>query len=283
MTHERRGAGRLRTFFRTMRLLETDEIESARVAVRFPDTGEVYTTLTDGDGRFTIGVDGLARPQKPGPRAFEVRVTAADAELPPPVTGTVYVLDAARPIVVSDFDDTLVHSHVNDRSRSVRTATTKNASQREVVAGAPLAFLRAMAAGAGGFVYLSGSPENLQPRILDFLRLHRFPRGAVLLKNVGVGPDADEFPHSVEYKGARLERLARRLPTARFVLVGDTGESDPEIYRTFARRWPGRVAGIILRRVPGSDTAPERFAGATVIDTFESATSVLADRVRAAP
>jgi phosphatidate phosphatase APP1 len=42
----------------------------------------------------------------------------------------------------------------------------------------------------------------------------------------------------------------------RWVLVGDDGEHDPEIYRDFARSHPDRVAAIALRTVAPIGTQP---------------------------
>ena len=51
-------------------------------------------------------------------------------------------------------------------------------------------------------------------------------------------------------------------PGVRLVLVGDTGERDPEIYAAFSSAHPGRVARVFLRRATADPVPPERWIGA---------------------
>ena len=41
------------------------------------------------------------------------------------------------------------------------------------------------------------------------------------------------------------------FPGRRFLLVGDSGERDPEVYAEVARRRPEQVTGIAIRQVAG--------------------------------
>jgi phosphatidate phosphatase APP1 len=43
--------------------------------------------------------------------------------------------------------------------------------------------------------------------------------------------------------------ILKLLPNRRFVLVGDSGEKDPEIYRFLAKRYPRRIAAILIRNM----------------------------------
>jgi phosphatidate phosphatase APP1 len=45
------------------------------------------------------------------------------------------------------------------------------------------------------------------------------------------------------------------FPKRRFILVGDSGEKDPEIYGALARSQPGRIVGIFIRDVTGDAAA----------------------------
>ncbi|MFZ9889413.1 MAG: phosphatidate phosphatase App1 family protein, partial [Myxococcota bacterium] len=121
--------------------------------------------------------------------------------------------------------------------------------------------------GALGVVYVSGSPLALFPRITHFLRRHGIPEGPLLLKNYGTDP----FFEQRQYKRRHLEVLLDRLPASRLLLVGDSGEHDPEIYAELRRDHPTRVAGIVIRRVPGDTSPISRFAGMTVVDDFHLA------------
>jgi phosphatidate phosphatase APP1 len=56
-----------------------------------------------------------------------------------------------------------------------------------------------------------------------------------------------------------IERLLADFPHRRFMLVGDSGESDPEIYAQVARTHPERIDSIAIRDVTGEDNRAERY------------------------
>jgi phosphatidate phosphatase APP1 len=59
-----------------------------------------------------------------------------------------------------------------------------------------------------------------------------------------------------------VESLLRLYPSRRFVLVGDSGERDPEIYGSLARNWPDRIASILIREVGPGEKETGRYAAA---------------------
>ena len=106
-------------------------------------------------------------------------------------------------------------------------------------------------------IYLSNGPWNLAGSITDFLDRNGFPAGALLLTDWGISPRA-WFRSGEAHKRGSLERLAEDQPGVDWVLIGDDGEHDPEIYRDFARAHPQQVAAIALRTVaPMGTAAPE--------------------------
>ena len=50
-----------------------------------------------------------------------------------------------------------------------------------------------------------------------------------------------------------IERIFQTYPHLPFVLVGDSGESDAEIYAEVAHKFPGRVLSIYIRDVTGGE------------------------------
>jgi phosphatidate phosphatase APP1 len=177
----------------------------------------------------------------------------------PPVPAPVLVAapDATRG-VVCDIDDTVWITGIRHPLRAAWRTFAGNGSTRRPVAGMA-ALLNRLVEGAPGapVVYLSNGPWNLAGPITDFLARHGFPPGAVLLTDWGIRPRA-WFRSGQAHKRGSLEQLARDLPGVRWVLVGDDGEHDPEIYREFARSHPGRVSAIALRTVaPIGTAAPE--------------------------
>lgn len=263
----------------TLKALESDEIEGARVRVQV--SGAAVVATTDDDGVFTVEVNGLtgAAALPPGPTPVIATLIGPAGTSAPVARGTLFIQRSDAPFVavVSDVDDTVVQTHVTSARKLAATVLLKNATQLEPVEGAAAAYTDAAAAGVPAFFYVSGSPQNLYPRLRAFLDEHAFPRGPLLLKNIG----ADKLLEQQGYKGRRLRQLLDRFPRMSVVLIGDSGEKDPEIYRALRAAYPERVAAIIIRKVPGANDDPARFAGCTVIDGRWPHPQLLTELVRA--
>ncbi|HYU14934.1 MAG TPA: App1 family protein [Candidatus Acidoferrum sp.] len=166
--------------------------------------------------------------------------------------------------VVSDVDDTIKVTEVLAGKRRVLKRTF--AEPFEPVAGMPELYRRWRAGGAV-FHYVSASPWHLYPELNEFLRSGGFPEGTLDLRHFRVkdGTRWNLLGSPQPHKQAAIESLLARFPRRRFVLVGDSGEIDPEIYGAIARAHPGRIAAIFIRRLPGDGwTAARRqraFAG----------------------
>jgi phosphatidate phosphatase APP1 len=230
----------------------TVEVPYARVRVDVGHRSEVV--LADREGYVDAVLDGVALP--PG------RHTATLTPLDPPGeagAGTVHVPDpAADLVVISDIDDTIVDSGIaHGLLATITTALLRPEADRVPLDGAPELY-QALARGAGGpsrpFLYLSTSPWNLVGFLQRFLERHGFPDGPLLLTDWGPGAAGLFRVQTRAHKSAALRDLATVLPRVRFVLVGDSGQQDPEIYTSFAVEHPGRVAAVYIRRA-GAETA----------------------------
>jgi len=272
-----RNAGFFSTVFTNVDVIESDELPSVPLTITLGD--ERYTTRTDGDGLFSLDVK-PARALDVGTTRFTVQF--GDVHLADDRTaheGTVVVVDPAPGVaVVSDFDDTIVNTYVRDKTRMLALVVTAGAEDLEVVPSASRAYSLARDAGARAFFYVSGSPLALYERIARVLDEGGFPKGPILLKNLG---EDSLFAHE-EYKLGRIEALLERYPDLSFVLVGDSGEKDPEIYAELRRRHGDRVAAILIRRAPMTDVDHGRFKGMFVVDDHARRPELLADLVRAA-
>lgn len=159
--------------------------------------------------------------------------------------------------VVSDIDDTIKHSQVADRRELLL-----NTFARPFAAVPGMAErYRALATEPGTrFHYVSSSPVQLYPALADFLAEAGFPEGSVHLREMTAwhslltgGPD------SQTHKRGAIGRLLRDFPNRLFLLVGDSGEHDPEIYADLARSHPGRIVGIVIRDVTGEAATAPRY------------------------
>ena len=63
-----------------------------------------------------------------------------------------------------------------------------------------------------------------------------------------------------EQKGGRIEEILRLHPDLPFVLIGDSGEKDPQVYAEIVRDHPRRVLAVYIREVrldPGDGRVEE--------------------------
>jgi hypothetical protein len=203
--------------------------------------------------------------------------------------GRVVFLEPEGLSVVSDIDDTIKVTHIPAGKKTV----LRNTFLKEFKAAAGMrdmyAAFSAEQFGARGdvsFHYISGSPWQLYRLVSRFLiDEEKFPAGTFHMKNLRLNPFESGALDTVksfalggdlatlDQKVRQITSLMINLPRRRFVLVGDSGERDPEVYRAIRELFPAQVARIYIRDVLAERlTGMERITGADVhvsLDTSE--------------
>jgi phosphatidate phosphatase APP1 len=233
---------------RTARTLAGSNLPGVEVEVRF--LGRTVRAVSGHDGEFEAVVEAApGDPFPPGTHQAAVSARGASAQ------ASIRVIAPDAPLlVVTDFDDTVAVTQVTSTHHLLAATFLQDAETQPAVAGMA-ALLRCLAARGAPVAFVSGTPVQLAPRMARFLERNGFPPAALYLRNLGTGTLRG-------YKEPVLERLADRFPQARLVLLGDTGERDPEIYAAFARAHPGRVARAYLRQATPAPVPPARLGGA---------------------
>lgn len=156
--------------------------------------------------------------------------------------------------VISDIDDTILKTDVTSRLKLKMMVHTllKNAGNRLAFAGVS-DFYGALSLGKDGkgfnpFFYVSNSPWNLYDLLLDFLHLNHLPRGPILLRDFGLPKEDSSFSYKT-HKADMVNKILTTYPELPFILVGDSGEHDTDIYLEAARNNPGRILAIYIRDV----------------------------------
>ncbi|MEW6302066.1 MAG: App1 family protein [Verrucomicrobiota bacterium] len=187
------------------------------------------------------------------------------------VNGEIHVVEPAGLSVISDIDDTIKVSEVRDRKALLRNTFYR---PFKAVDGMSAMYRRWAETRQARFHYVSASPWQLYPALAEFRAAEGFPAGTFHLKDFRVKDRTALalFDSPVEYKLGVIEPLLQRFPERRFVLVGDSGEKDPEVYGEIARRHPQQVVVILIRDVTGEGRDAQRY-----VDAFRS---VAADRWR---
>ena len=88
----------------------------------------------------------------------------------------------------------------------------------------------------------------------EFIQLSRLPTGSVRLKSyTGRAFFGGLFSAPAERKRAGILDVLDSFPDSKFLLVGDSGEQDLELYATLARDRPGQVLAIFIRDASNSE------------------------------
>jgi phosphatidate phosphatase APP1 len=154
-------------------------------------------------------------------------------------------------IVVSDLDDTLLHSFIYRKLRKVRTLMFTTVEKRKAVANMQ-ELIHFFSAGGGEPVYLSNSEQNLYPIIYRFLQHNQFPNGPIFLKQLRSLWDVlwnIKFPLRHVHKVMTLEHLINLFPERKFILMGDNTQQDLTIYIDIAYKYPQNIKYIFIRKV----------------------------------
>ncbi len=206
---------------------------------------------------------------------FQNNLRLADAEVKPDADGWISYRAATRksekrsfsglvqPLsptgisIISDIDDTIKHSQVTDRKELL--ANTFLRKFKPVPGMAKL--YRDCAIKGVVFHYVSGSPWQLYQPLWEFISDEGFPRGSFKLRHFRLkDPSTLGLAQWQEgYKLQAIEPIVKAFPQRRFILIGDSGEKDPEIYAQLARKHPEQVAAIFIHNVTAAKSDDARF------------------------
>lgn len=202
---------------------------------------------------------------------IRIPVTAATPEgavipiravLPPSqpriIETTAHLIGPTGVSIISDIDDTVKVTHVRDRKLLWESTFLK---PFEAVAGMPDAYRRLVAAGAPVH-YVSSSPWLLSEPLLAFLGASGLPLSSISLKDFRYrdGTVFNIFKPGRETKPPQIAAILDAFPRRRFILIGDSGEDDPEVYAEAMRARPQQVARIYIRNVTAANRDDARFA-----------------------
>ena len=159
-------------------------------------------------------------------------------------TGKVLLYPRRGLSIVSDIDDTIKDSQVGDRKELLANTFLRKFRSIEGMAD-----LYSDWAGQGAaFHYVSSSPWQLLEALKSFSDEDGFPNGSMHLRNFRL---RDQLLRKLVLrrngKIIAIRNLLQALPERDFVLIGDSGEKDPKIYRKICKQYPGRVKAVFIR------------------------------------
>ncbi len=237
------------------RRFESDEVPFARIAATFQDEEQVISA--DEEGFFEVSLHF----QKP--LTTEQSWQRVELELLEPkvlengevrAQGQALIVSPQAEFgVISDIDDTVVYTGVTSRLKMARTVLLKNARTRLPLKGVAN-FYNALHRGRNGrginpLFYVSSSPWNMYDLFREFFQINDIPTGPIFLRDWGFERQTMLSVKNPKYKLDAICNILERLPDLKFILVGDSGEEDPEIYTEIIQSYPQRILTAYIRSV----------------------------------
>jgi phosphatidate phosphatase APP1 len=225
------------------------------VSARLGGTERSFTT--DSDGYFHIKL----RPEEKldaDTRWHRVRLEASRRGETATADGMVYLPPpSARLLVISDIDDTVMHTGVANKAKMLWRLFVQDAESRVAFPGVA-ALYRGLHEGPGGrefnpMLYVSRAPWSIYEVLETFFRLKQIPEGPVLfLREWGLTLQRPLPRRAEDHKRALIEGMLECYPDLPVLLIGDSGQHDPEVYARIVREHPGRIAAVYIRDVSRS-------------------------------
>jgi phosphatidate phosphatase APP1 len=247
------GSGVVMNVAAMIQRFESDEVPGARVRIHHP--GGPLTVTADQEGYFEAWIH--PRPEFAGGALWHT----LELELEHPVQGEPHRCQAQLLVpppesafgVISDLDDTVLKTGATSLLRMARTTFLSNARTRVPFPGVA-AFYRALQKGAGEspfnpVFYVSSSPWNLHDLLTEFLTIQKIPIGPLLLRDWGMSAQESLPTGHAGHKLEAIRRILDLFPALPFILIGDSGQEDPEIYHRVVNDHPDRILAVYIRNV----------------------------------
>ena len=185
------------------------------------------------------------------PGWHDITIRADDTE---PVIAPVFIIDPDAEFgLISDVDDTVMVTALPRPLLAAWNTFVLDEHARRPVPGMAVLYERIKRANPSmPVIYLSTGAWNVAPTLTRFFERNLYPAGPLLLTDWG--PTHDRWFRSGRlHKSETLERIAQELPGMRWLLVGDDGQHDEEIYGEFAASHPENVAAVAIRQLSTSE------------------------------
>lgn len=185
---------------------------------------------------------------------YHIKTTENDMRV---FSGESQLIPATGLSVISDIDDTIKISEVLDKEKLIQNIFFK---EYKTTPGMPEYFRNLSEQGAF-FHYVSASPWQLYPSLKPFMELH-YPKGTFSLRHFRITDSSfiKFFLSSQDYKIETIRNIIQRYPQHRFVLIGDSGEKDPEVYAQIYSEFSDSIQKILIRKVSDSDLSDDRMS-----------------------
>jgi phosphatidate phosphatase APP1 len=171
---------------------------------------------------------------------------------------------------ISDIDDTFLVSHSTDFLKKLYHLLTKNTETRKIFKGVVDHYQRLLNGldreMPNPFFYVSSSEWNLYDFVVEFCEINDLPKGVFLLQDLksGFRELLKQSGGDHRHKEIKIKRILETFPDHRFVLLGDNGQRDPEIYYDIIKQFPDQIDAVYIRDINSKKRKRIRIIGEEV-------------------
>lgn len=247
-----RHTGLLENIANTIRRFDSDEIPDARLRATF--RGKRYETTTDREGYFSFRFDAAGASRSGWHTARVELVESMVGQQGMHARGSMLLpSDRAEYVVVSDLDDTVIKTGAYEPTTMIRVVVSENARTRTAFPGVARLY-QELEKGPDGrgrnpVFYVSRSGWNLYDLFEVFLEQNGMPAGPILLRDLSLIEKASEAVSNHDHKVSRIDSILAMYPRLPLVLIGDSGQEDPETYLSIVKKYRKRIRAVYLRDV----------------------------------
>ena len=237
---------------------ESDEIPHVQISATMG--GNQAHTYADEEGYFEICMHHEKGELENGWNEviLEIESMPFDLDFIKSATGEILVCNQQADFgVISDVDDTIIQSHATNSFKKIYTLLKYNSESRTPFEGVEELYNLIVKENKNPLFFISGSSYNLYDLLVKFCKHHNIPKAPFLLRNLGLEKDKWFKHHTDEYKISYIENILAMYPELPFILIGDSGQKDPEIYGSICEKYPEQVKAIYIRHVDGDERLKE--------------------------
>lgn len=181
--------------------------------------------------------------------------------------------------VISDVDDTIIHTNILNKLKMILNTIRYDSLDRIAFDGVSELYQQLSDNYRNPIIFISGSSYNLYEMLDTFCQINDIPKAPFLLRDLGIGPDQWIQQKSQPFKMENAEVILNTYKKLPFILIGDSGEKDPEIYQRIHKKYPGRIKAIYIRHVHSDEREKNLLAVADKLDIpfilFENTNEIL--------
>ncbi len=248
------GEGTLSRLRAMMEIYNSHELPG--LTVRCEGYGRTVEAVTDEEGYFTFELAApLPLPEKTAWERVTLSTPGREAQKPAVDVPVMAPGTDNHWGIISDIDDTVVETGATDFLKNWRRVLVDRPQDRLAVPGASTLYkmiARDHVAPVRPFFYVSSSPWNLYGFIAEFMELNGIPHGPMFLKDYGIDADKLIDKGHDEHKLEAIQTVLAFYPGFRFLLIGDNGQRDVEIYSQVVRDFGERIGAVFIRDVSGT-------------------------------